>query len=134
MLHVEHECYGVGVDINRLPQFYDSIPGATKYTIRADSSRPETISYMQQHGYPRVIGCAKWPNCAEDGVAHMRSYEKIVVHPRCTHTAEEMRLYSYKVDRLSGDVLSDLVDKHNHPIDASRYPPAPLIQRRLGTL
>jgi len=39
-------------------------------------------------------------------------------------------LYSYKVDRLSGDVLPDIVDKHNHCIDAVRYALAPLIRAR----
>ena len=32
-----------------------------------------------------------------------------------------MRLYKYKVDQLSGDVLPIIVDKHNHCIDALRY-------------
>jgi phage terminase large subunit len=40
-----------------------------------------------------------------------------------------MRLYSYKVDRLTGDVLADVVDKHNHCIDAIRYALQPLIKR-----
>jgi phage terminase large subunit len=29
--------------------------------------------------------------------------------------------YSYKIDRLSGDVLPVIVDKYNHYIDAIRY-------------
>jgi len=52
------------------------------------------------------------------------------VHPRCRKLIEETRLYSYKVDRLSGDVMPDIVDAHNHYIDALRYALAPLIQRR----
>ena len=40
----------------------------------------------------------------------------------------EVRLYSFKVDRLSGDVLPDVVDQHNHLIDAPRYALAPLIR------
>jgi phage terminase large subunit len=32
-----------------------------------------------------------------------------------------MRTYSYKLDRLSGDIRPDLVDKANHTIDAIRY-------------
>ncbi len=132
VLYIEHECYGVGIDIDRLPQFYSSIPGSTRYTIRADNSRPETISYLRFHGYQNVGPCDKWKGCAEDGVAHMRSYEKIIVHPRCTNTAAEMRLYSFKVDKLTSDVLPDLVDKHNHCIDAIRYALEPLIQRRIA--
>ncbi|MDG6334272.1 PBSX family phage terminase large subunit, partial [Glaesserella parasuis] len=42
----------------------------------------------------------------------------------------EFRLYSYKTDRLSGDVLPTLVDAHNHYIDALRYALNPRIQRK----
>jgi phage terminase large subunit len=64
----------------------------------------------------------------EDGIAHLRSYEAIVVHPRCRETIQEARLYSYKVDRLTKDILPDIVDAHNHCIDAIRYAMAPLIK------
>jgi phage terminase large subunit len=130
VLYIEYEAYATGVDIHRLPQFYDGVPGARQYTIRADCSRPETISYMNGHEYRNVIGCSKWPGCVEDGIAHIRSYERIVIHPRCTHTADEFRLYSYKVDRLTGDVLPDIVGKHDHIIDGIRYGLEPLIKRR----
>ena len=129
-LYIEREAYGVGIDIDRTPLLFDSVPGAREYTIRADNARPETISNMQNHGYRNVAPCEKWKGCVEDGVAHLRSYEKIIVHPDCRHTAEEMRLYSFKVDRLTSDVLPDLLDEHNHIIDALRYALQPLMQRR----
>jgi len=50
--------------------------------------------------------------------------------PRCTETIKELRLYSYKVDRHTGDVLPTLVDANNHYIDALRYALAPLIKRK----
>jgi phage terminase large subunit len=129
-LYIEEEAYAIGCDIDRTPALYDQVGGSQQHVIRADCSRPETISYLNFHGYPRVTACDKWKGCAEDGVAHLRSYERIIVHPRCKHTAEELRLYSFKVDRLTSDVLPDLVDKHNHTIDALRYALEPLIKRR----
>jgi phage terminase large subunit len=132
-LYIEAEAYAVGCDIDRTPSLFDTVTGSRQYTIRADCSRPETISYMQGNGYPNVIACAKWTGCAEDGVAFIRQFEKVVIHPRCTHTAEEFRLYSFKVDRLTGDVLPDLVGKHDHTIDALRYALEPLIRRRNAT-
>jgi phage terminase large subunit len=128
-LYVEYEAYGIGVDIDATPKLFDQVPNCAGQIIRADSARPETISYMQRHGYPRVTSVAKWSGSVEDGIAHLRQYEKIVIHPRCQHLAEEMRLYSYKVDKLSGNVLADVVDKHNHMIDALRYAVTPLIQK-----
>jgi phage terminase large subunit len=66
----------------------------------------------------------------EDGVAYIRSFEQIEIHPRCMHIQEEARLYSYKVDRLTHDVLPEIVDKHNHCWDAVRYGLEPLIMAR----
>ena len=50
-----------------------------------------------------------------------------MIHPRCEHTAQEARLYSYKVDRLSGDVLAEVQDRNNHCWDAIRYACQPMI-------
>jgi phage terminase large subunit len=74
----------------------------------------------------------KWGGSVEDGIAHVRQYERIVIHPRCIHAAEEARLYSYRVDRLSGDVRPEVLDEHNHIWDAVRYALQPLI-RNLST-
>ena len=66
----------------------------------------------------------------EDGIALIRSFEKIVIHPRCKNMIQEARLYSYKTDSLTGDVLPDIIDRHNHCWDAARYGLLPLIRRR----
>ncbi|HJU25394.1 MAG TPA: hypothetical protein VJ722_01840, partial [Rhodanobacteraceae bacterium] len=47
----------------------------------------------------------------------------------CTHTFDESRLWSYKKDRLTGDITTDLVDAHNHAWDAIRYGLEPMIRR-----
>ena len=74
--------------------------------------------------------CAKGKGSVEDGVAHIKSYNEVVIHTRCTNTIEEFRLYSYKVDRLSGDVLPILLDANNHTIDAARYALEPVMKSR----
>lgn len=113
-LYIEAEAYGVGVELEELPALFDTVPGASDHVIRADSARPDTISFMRRHGYPKIEAARKGPGSVEDGVAHLRKYEKIVIHPSCTHAKNEARLWSWKVDRLSGDVLPILIDKHNH--------------------
>ena len=30
-------------------------------------------------------------------------------------------MYSYKVDKLTGNILPDIVDKYNHAVDSLRY-------------
>ena len=129
-LYVEHEAYGVGVEIDQTPKLFGQINGAKDNVIRADSARPELISWMRRNGYPRITAVKKWPGSVEDGIQHMRSYQQIVVHPRCRKTIDEARLYSYKVDRLSGDIMPAIVDAHNHCMDAIRYALEPIIRPR----
>jgi phage terminase large subunit len=37
--------------------------------------------------------------------------------------------YSYKVDRVTGDILPTIIDANNHYIDALRYALQPMIKR-----
>ena len=112
-LYIEKEVYEIGVDIDMIPALFDQVPEVRKFMIRADSARPETVSYMQRSGF-RIQSVNKWSGSVDDGVEHLRSYERVVIHPDCKHALEEARLYSFKVDRLSGDVLPQVMDRHNH--------------------
>lgn len=109
-------------------KIYEGIPGARKYKIYGDSARPETISHIAKHGF-RIEGVEKWAGSVEDGIAFLRSFEEIIIHPRCKHTIAEANAYEYKTDRLTGDVLPDLVDANNHHWDAIRYAVGKLIRR-----
>jgi phage terminase large subunit len=126
-LYIEKECWEIGTDIDMIPALFDRMPDSRKYMIRADCARPETISYMQRCGF-RIQGVNKWAGSIDDGVEHLRSYEKVVIHPSCTHSADNARLYSYKIDRLTGDILPSCVDKHNDCIDSWRYALEPVIR------
>lgn len=127
VLYIEYEAYGVGVEIDQTPALFDSIGGSRSHLIRADSARPETISYMKRAGF-NVVAAKKGAGSVEEGVAFLRSFERIVIHPRCKNMIRESRLYSYKTDRLSGDILPILVDAHNHVIDALRYALEPVMR------
>lgn len=118
-LYIDQEVYAVGCEIDNTPALFDKIEGSRKWTIRADSSRPETISFMQRKGF-KIIPAAKGPGSVEDGIEFLKTYD-IVVHPRCKHTADELALYSWKQDPLTNDILPILEDKNNHVIDALRY-------------
>lgn len=132
-LYVDQEVYKVNCEIDKTPALFDSLVrndrgeavkehhgAARKWPIKADSARPETISYMARNGYPKIKPALKGPNSVMDGIEFLKSYD-IVVHPRCRHTIDELTLYSFKTDPLTGDVLPVLEDKKNHVIDALRY-------------
>lgn len=119
-LYIEYEAYGVHVELNEIPSFYDSVPESRKWAIKGDCSRPETISYIKREGF-KISAAKKWQGSVEDGISHLRGFKKIIIHPRCKHTAEEARLYSYKTDRVTEEVLPIIEDKNNHCWDAIRY-------------
>ncbi|NNI26662.1 PBSX family phage terminase large subunit, partial [Pasteurella multocida] len=130
-LYIEHEAGKTGLELDHTAGFLkERVPDIEKYILRADSARPESISYLKRNGVPRIEGVKKWSGSVEDGIEHIKSYRKIYIHPRCKETLREFRLYSYKTDRLTGDVLPTVLDEHNHYIDAIRYALNPLIQSK----
>lgn len=129
-LWVEYEAGGVGLNMDQMATAFLTVPESQQHVIRGDAARPETINEMNRRGF-RIQPAAKWSGSVEDGIAHLRTYEAIVIHPRCTRTIEESRLWRYKVND-AGDPLPQLVDAHNHTWDAIRYALAPLIKQRPG--
>lgn len=130
-LYITREAYRIGCEIDHLPALFDTIPGSRKLAITADSSRPDTISYMRRCGFSGMRPAQKGPNSVQEGVEFLRSYD-IVIHPDCTHTIDEFTHYSYKVDKMTEEVLPILEDKKNHVIDSCRYAVEPLRAPKIG--
>lgn len=130
VLYIEFEAWGISVDTTDLPALFDTVPGCRDHTIQADNARPETISHLKKLGFPKMVSVAKWAGSVDDGIAFIRSFERVVIHSRCKHTIDEFRLYSYKIDRLTGIPTTDLEDRHNHLVDALRYSLTPAMKHR----
>jgi len=131
VLYIDYEAFGHGVELDETAQLFDSVPEARKWPIKADCARPETISYVRRQGF-NITAAEKWKGSVEDGIAHLKAYKKIVIHPRCVNMQREARLYSYKVDRVTKEILPIVVDANNHGWDAVRYGLDGVIQRRGG--
>jgi len=125
-LYIERECGRVGLELDETAQYLiDRLPGVVTHTMLADNARPESISLLKRRApgrpnLPLIEATTKGPGSVEDGIEHMKTFD-IVVHPDCTEMQNEFTLYSYKVDRLTGDVLPVIVDANNHYVDATRY-------------
>ncbi len=137
-LYIDYDILQVGVEVDHLPAFFDGlICGCTypptgpcrntelhgwarQWSIIADSARPETISYLRRYGYPHMESAKKGQGSVREGVMFLQSYD-IIIHPRCQHTIDEFRSYSYVRDALTNAVTPVLQDKKNHIIDPTRY-------------
>lgn len=119
-LYISHEAYGVGVTIDETPEFLISVPGAKEWPIKADNARPEMINHLNSKGF-NVSPADKWDGSVKDGIDTVRNFDEIIIHDRCKNTAQEARLWAYKKDRVTGQVLPVVVDANNHAMDAIRY-------------
>jgi len=125
------EAGGPGIEMDDLPEVYDKIPTSRVWPIKADNARPETISYLRRQGF-NISAAEKWTGCVEDGISHLKAFKKIHIHERCKGVLQEARLYRFKRDRLTNQVLPIIIDRNNHYWDAIRYALDGYILRRGG--
>lgn len=138
-LYIDREAYRVGCETEDLPKLfagkngalpgeewtpaleavYPGIEGAKRWEITADSARPETISALNKRGF-RVVPARKGAGSINEGIEWLQSYD-IVIDPQCVNAGYEFTTFSFKVDKITGQVLPILEDKNNHVIDACRY-------------
>lgn len=150
-LWIAHEAFGYGVELDDLYKLfagkegatveqlarwkvtddakYPGVPGSRKWPIKADCARPETISYMRRQAF-NIAAAEKWQGSVEDGIDHIKAFRRIHIHTRCKNMQAEARRYSYKIDRITGEVLPIVLDANNHGWDAVRYGLDGYIQRR----
>ena len=128
-LYIDYDAYGVGVELDELPALFDLVPDSRKWKIRGDNSRPETISHVAKKGF-NVVSCAKWKGSVEDGVEFLRSFEKIMIHPRCKGAVKDFQNYKWKTDKNSGECLPIPADGSDHAVDACRYALEALITKK----
>lgn len=122
-LYIDYEAYARECALNDLPDvLIRSLPGVKRARLWADNSQPQSIKHLNSFSF-NCRGAKKWAGSVEDGLAYLKSFKHIFVHERCYYTAQEMALYSYKTDKLTGQVIMPptLIDRHNHCIDATRY-------------
>ena len=133
VLYIRRECGKTGLELDATADHVlRHMPNAAKCVVRADSARPESISYLKRHGLQKIVGVKKGKGSVEDGVEFIKSFDTVIIHPDCKSVADEFRLYSYKTDRLSGDILPILIDANNHWIDAIRYALEPIMRNKFN--
>lgn len=133
VLYIDYCFYAIGVENTELHAAFETVPGIRQHVVRADCSRPETISYMNGYGGKTgeiegfdVIGEGKLT--IEEGIQFMKSFEKIVIHSRCLGAWHDFDNYRWKQDAKTLEVLKIPLDKSNHVPDLVRYALRPLIK------
>lgn len=120
ILFIDHEAFAHGIEIEELPAFYDTVPESRKWKIIADSERPDTISFLNRKGF-HIVGAQKGKGSVEDGIQFLRSFEKIVIHPRCKGAKDNFENYRWKEDRVTKEILPIPAEGSDHWPDSARY-------------
>ena len=94
--------------------------GLLKSEIFADSADPKTIAELKRLGVRRIEGAKKGPDSIRSGIAKIQEY-RLIVHPELDWFINELKNYSYKKDRVSGNYTNEPIDRFNHALDAFRY-------------
>jgi phage terminase large subunit len=129
-LYIRRELWALHLELDAMSQALEiALPGSRNYPLLCDSSRPESISFLQRSGHPHARAAAKWAGSILDGISFLRSFEEIIVHPSCQRMIEELKTYRYKIDKITGRPLTEPQDKNNHLCDALRYAVADMIMQ-----
>jgi len=120
VLYIDYECWGLHIELDDIPNLLSTVPLYNKNQWVADNSRPETISHLNKKGLS-VTGCKKGKGSIIEGIEKIRSFKKIIIHPRCKKTIEEFQNYKWKVDKITNEISTTPEDKSNHIQDALRY-------------
>ena len=120
MLWIDYEAGGSQIDIDFIAAVIDQIPESRNWQIRADSSDPMIIDSLKNKGF-RVMGAKKGAGSIERGILYLKRFKKIIIHERCEQLINEFKLYSYKVDKHTNEILPVIEGGKDHYIDALRY-------------
>ncbi len=93
--------------------------GQEKQVVTCDSAEPKSINDLRGLGI-KAMPCTKYPGSVAYGVKWLQS-KRLVIDPKRTPNAfREFTGYEY-VTTKDGEFTTDLPDKDNHTIDATRY-------------
>lgn len=94
--------------------------GYQKERIRADAAEPKSNEDLRRLGICRLQAANKGRDSVLSGIVRLQEY-RLVVHPRCVHTAAELSSYVWQTDGRDGVYRNLPCDKDNHLMDALRY-------------
>lgn len=119
IIYVAAEAVGHHVPNRQLPPLMDSVPESREWPIIGDSSRPETIDYLNSKGF-NVFGAVKGAGSVKNGINYLTGYQ-LLIDPDCTNTADEVKQYKWKLDPNDKPLPLPDPDSADHCIDGIRY-------------
>jgi phage terminase large subunit len=129
-IYVWSEIVGQDMDLDDITiRILEEMPMASSRLIYADSATPLLISSLKQSRYSKhgvqlpalmIEGAVKGAGSVETGITWLKTHKKIIVHPRCVMTINNLKKYSYK--KTKDDIITtQRLDLNDDCLDALRY-------------
>lgn len=118
-LYIYDEVYQKGLLNNEIAGIIIQ-KGISKEIIIADSAEKKSIEEIRRFNVPRIKACRKGKGSILQGIQKIQQY-KIVIHPSCVNAITEVRNYTWKKNKSTGEYINEPVDTYNHLLDALRY-------------
>lgn len=107
--------------------------GYGKEIVVCDSAEPKSIDDLKRYGLRRAVGAIKGRDSIINGIDTMQAF-KIYIHPSCTLVLEELKNYTWKKNRITGEYMNEPIDRYNHCLDSMRYGINYHIKGKRGTI
>lgn len=119
-LYIDKGGMSTGIEIEDTPSWMEqTIQGCKRWYIKADSARPEMISYLYKKGF-NVFASKKGPGSVEDGIDFIKNYT-IIIHESLKDIIYEFLNYMYQVDKHTNNIIPKPEKKNDNAPDALRY-------------
>ena len=118
-LYIYDEVYQKGLLNNEIAGIIIQ-KGISKEIIIADSAEKKSIEEIRRFNVSRIKPCRKGKGSILQGVQKIQQY-KLIIHPSCVNAITEVRNYTWKKNKSTGEYINEPIDTYNHLLDALRY-------------
>lgn len=132
IIYIFDEFYKKGLLNNEIAKAIKK-KGYQKEIIIADCAEQKSIEEIRREGISRIKPARKGKDSILNGIQFIQQF-KIIVHPRCVNTIEELKNYTWLKDKSTGEYVNRPIDKYNHLLDALRYAMESTRRNNLGLI
>lgn len=126
-LYIFGEIHGIKIGMRELSEKIISRKWNNTNTL-TDNSKAN-VDLLKEHGITMIDMAKKGPGSVEAGETWLDELDAIIIDPkRCPNTAREFESIDYAIDK-NGNIMTRLIDKDNHSIDAVRYACEPFMAK-----
>lgn len=119
VLYIFDEYYNSGKTLEDIKTDFKDRPEIKRGLTIGDSSDPSKIESLRRDGW-NIRPSEKGADSVISGIDYMKSFNAIVIHPKCSGIAKEFKVYKW-TETKTGILRDKPVDAFNHGIDAVRY-------------